>query len=182
MKQRSKNILITLISVILLCALTAAAVMYAEGKFDKAPETTEALTERISTDPVTTDPPETQSQITLPATTAAVTFDIDEHEKLLSNYGVMSDSFSQSEALYDPGSMKLLRLTSISLPDSDDENDVMTKTKYIVTYKGNERSFAAEDLTENRRAVDVYMGMIVVSDKGSLSFYNGNGELLYECL
>ncbi len=179
MKQRSKNILITVISVIFLCALTAAAVMYAEGRFDKAPETTEAITQRPETDPVTTEPPETQSPITVPVSTTEEVFDQNEHEKLLSNYSVMSDSFVQSEEMYDPGSMKLLRLTSLSLPDSDDENDTVTKTKYIVTYKGNERSFASEDVTEKRRAVDVYMGMLVVSDKGTLSFYNGNGELLY---
>lgn len=179
MKEKGRNILITLISVILLCAITGAAVMYAEGRFDKPEETTEAHTDRPATDPVTTDAPDTAIPITLPATTTEEVFDVSEHEKLLSNYGVMDASYVQSESLYDPKSMKLLKLTSLQLPDSDSEEDLMTRTKYIVTYSGNERFFTAEELTEKRRAVDVYMGMMVVSERGALSFYNGSGELLY---
>ena len=163
-----------------MCVLTAAAVMYSEGVFDKAPETAETQTEQHTEAPQTTEAPETQTPITDPPdpnTTGMLT--PDEHERLISNYGVMSDEYKASEDIYDPDSMKILRIASLTLPDSDSETDIMTRKRYFTSYEGRERSFSVRETAELRRAVDVYMGMIVVSDRGSLSFYNGNGELLY---
>ncbi|MBQ1848711.1 MAG: WG repeat-containing protein [Clostridia bacterium] len=180
MKQRSADIIITVISVILLCAITVAVILYAEGKFDKTPETTgETHTKAPTTEAPETEPASSAAPVTDPVVTTEEAFDLTEHEKLISNYGVMNDGYKASEDLYDPGSMKILRLVMSGLPDSDDENDLMTRIRYKVTYSGSERSFEPAEQTEQRRAVDVYMGMLVVSDKGALSFYNGNGELLY---
>lgn len=178
MKQKTVNIIITLISVIAMCAITALAVAYASGKFDKAPETTEKLTEK-PTEPPETDAPQTASPITMPPETTEEVFHKDAHDELISSYGVMNGGYTASEALYDADSMRILRLDSIVLPDSDNEEDMKTRKRYITTYKGTERSFTAEMMSEHRRAVEVYMGMIVVSDQGNLSFYNGSGELLY---
>lgn len=178
MKQKTFNIIITLISVLVMCVLTAMLVAYADGRFDKPVETTERVTD-APTEPATTEPPHTETPITDPVSTTEEVFTPSDHDKLISGYGVMTDGYRASEDIYDPASMKLLRLTSIALPDSDGEEDVKTVKKYIVNYTGNERSFSTADMTENRRAVEVYMGMIVVSEQGKLSFYNASGELLY---
>ncbi len=181
MKQKTSTIIITVISVILMCVLTAAAVMYAEGMFDKTPETAVPATEKHTEEPQTTEATETEAAPITdapdPGTTGMLT--PDEHEQLISNYGVMSDEYKASEDIYDADSMKILRITSLTLPDSDNENDTMTRKRYFTSYNGRERSFSSQNVIELRRAVDVYMGMIVVSDQGKLTFYNGNGELLY---
>ena len=179
MKQKTSTIIITVISVILMCVLTAAAVMYTEGMFNKAPETTESETERQTEGPQTTEAPVTEIPITdLPVQTTGI-LTPDEHQQLVSKFGVMSAEYTASEDIYDPDSMRILRIASLTLPDSDSEEDFMTRKRYIVTYSGRERSFTVQNVEEARRAVDVYMGMIVVSDQKTLSFYNGSGELLY---
>ena len=177
MKQKTVNLIITLVSVLLMCVLTAAAVLYVEGAFDTAPDTTEAATEP-ETAPATTEAPETAAPITDPVQTTAEGFTPSDHDTLVSAYGVMDGGFRATEDIYDAATMKLRRLTSLALPDSDSEDDFKTVKEYIVNYNGAERSFAAVMMMKNRRAVEVYMGMIVVSDQGKLSFYNGQGELL----
>lgn len=180
MKDVKKSLIISAVISSLIIVFAVLMVLYDKGVFDisfiKRPENTTAQT-------VTETETDTDGDLT-----GEDTDDVTDGEETvvqsvfdgIHNAVPVSDGKPATELTYDKENMSLYRLTDIMLPENDAENDFMTRVRYSVFRSDVLRTFTEMQVKEARRAVDVYMGMLVISDGESLYFYDGSGKSLYK--
>ena len=192
MKKTNKYIVISIALAVVIVVFSVLLILYDKHVFDisfiKRPDETAAVetTAAVQTEPgeTETEPPETGGDTAPEESTGAETevpksvFD-ELHEKYPA---VKGEELSPTEKTYGDG-IALFRLDGFEAPEKEYLGDTFIKTEYRVSRTGEVqglRVIKPVDTLAYRRSVDVYMGMIVVSDGKALSFYNGRGELLYK--
>ena len=189
MKNVKKYIIVSIAAALLMIVFAVLMIMYDRGVFEisfiKRDEHTTAEQTQTDTEPET----ETDTEITdtLPDDSGEVT-DEDEvtaDQSVFDNLhnaipAVNGRIIMATDKTYDDKTMTVYRLDTVTLPEETLSGGLMTRTRYSVTKNGVKRTFKEEKRTEVRRSVDVYMGMFVVADGGSLSFYNSAGVILYK--
>ena len=193
MKKVNKYIVISAVLAVMIVMFAVLLIMYDRRVFDisfiKRPdETTTEDTTAAETEPpdtVTetgeaTDTGEDTSEATSGDETEVPKSVFDElHESIPAKTGA---ELTPTEKTYGEGTA-LYRLDGFVYPERDYMGDAVIFQRY--TYRNDPnisglRVFSAYTTFEYRRSVDIYMGMIVVSDGKSLTFYNGRGEELYK--
>lgn len=191
MKKISKYIVVSAVLAFLITVFAVLLILYDKRVFDisfiKRPD--------VTTSPETAAPPDTDTnestdtapgtgdtgaadETTEPADTEppASVFD-DIHASIPALNG---RTVNVTEDTYDKNKTSLYRLDSLELPKEDVFGDNMIRTRYSVRTVNVLRTFTEFESLEIRSAADVYMGMLVISDGKSLSFYDGLGTLLYK--
>ena len=184
MKNVKKYLIVSAVIISLITVLAVIMIMYDRGVFDisfiQRPEQT--ASSQTETEPdtdtaeVTNDPENTDTSETEPEDTADLALFDELHEAIPA---VSTGTVKATEDTYDKETMSLYRL-DMELPAHNITGDYITRTRYIVSRDKVLRSFTEKQLSEMRRAADVYMGMLVISDGKSLSFYNGSGTLIFK--
>ena len=185
MKNNKKYIIVSAVLASVILIFAVLLILYDRGYFDisflKRPEradVTETETETgTETEEDTKDPDGTGAETD---TEEEETADPSVFEDIR---GMIPDAkdkkVSASESTYDKNTMTLYRLDKLELPDKAYYGDYMSRKRYIVTRDTVLRKITESTSMEIRRSVDVYMGMLVVSNGSDLSFYNGSGDLIY---
>ena len=188
MKNVRKYIIISAALAVVITVFAVLMIMYDKGVFDISfikradPVTSTAETETEPEEETTgesvtdTEGTDTSEETDSEETAAPSVFD-ELHETIPATNGKV---YIATEKTYDKDTMSLYRLDTLTLPRLNVTGDNMTRTRYLVTRSDVLRSFTVKQVSEMRRAVDVYMGMLVVSDGTSLSFYNGSGIIMYK--
>ena len=188
MKNVRKYIIISAALAVVITVFAVLMIMYDKGVFDISfikradPVTSTAETETEPEEETTgesvtdTEGTDTSEETDSEETAAPSVFD-ELHETIPATNGKV---YIATEKTYDKDTMSLYRLDTLTLPRLNVTGDNMTRTRYLVTRSDVLRSFTEKQVSEMRRAVDVYMGMLVVSDGTSLSFYNGSGIIMYK--
>lgn len=187
MKNVKKYIIVSAVLAAVIVLFAVLMIMYDKGVFDisfikRETNTTQAQTD---TEPATdTDPDSTD---TAPVDSGEETDDSEEtadqsvfdglHEQIPSSNGKI---LTASEKTYDEKTMSIYRLDSLTLPENNFMNDYKFVKRYITARTGVLRTVTETRTFELRRAVDVYMGMLVVSDGKNLTFYNGSGAEIFK--
>ncbi|MBQ7700373.1 MAG: hypothetical protein IJT49_08545 [Clostridia bacterium] len=185
MKNVKKYIIVSAVLAFVMIVLAVLMVMYDKGVFDisfitRPEQTTAAQTEtEPTTDPTTesTDPDSTDTSETEAEETADQSVFDDLHEMIPA---AGADFAGATEDVFDPDTMAIYRLDTLELPAYNVTGDYITRTRYVVSREKVLRSFTERQIAEMRRAADVYMGMLVISDGKSLTFYNGKGDQIFK--
>ena len=137
---------------------------------------TETETETETADATDTDEPEdTGAETTDEGEVTADQSVFDElHETVPTTNGI---THAATEDTYDENTMALYRLDvgAMKLPQTAFSGEYMSRTRYFAIRDTILRKINEYTSAEARRSVDVYMGLIVVSDGKTLSFYNPAG-------
>ena len=187
MKNVKKYIIVSAALAVVITVFAVLMIMYDKGIFDisfikrtePAASDTETGTEpedgTKDTDAESgTDGTETETE---PEETVSPTVFDELHEAIPATNGKV---YIATEKTYDKDTMSLYRLDTLTLPRVNVTGDYMTRTRYTVTRNEVLRTITERQSSEMRRAADVYMGMLVISDGKSLSFYNGSGIIMYK--
>lgn len=194
MKKINKYVAVSVIAAVLIAAFSFILIAYDRGVFelpfikrfdtDTAPQGT-------TTEPYGPEEPGTGTGDQTDETDENITtgqsgedpsqFDV--FDKLHDTYKTVAGrDITATEETFDPETMTLWRLDNVTLPYKDNSDDIVIRTKYLMSVKDGLRVYTAMAVPEIRRAADVYMGLLVVSDNGKLTLYDGSGKpvLTYE--
>lgn len=188
MKNTKKYIIVSAALALAMVVFAVILIMYDKGVFDISfikradPVTGEETGAGPDTETDTeTAPPDGTDTDGETTDIAEETADQSVFDKLHENIPAVNGKLvTPTEKTYDGQTMSLYRFDAFKLPENNLGNDYMTRTKYVVTRDGVKRTITENTVRELRRTVDVYMGMLVISDGKSLTFYDGTGTQLYE--
>ena len=196
MKKTGKFIVVSVILAVIITAFSLLLIAYDKGLFDLS-----FIKRAENDDPVTTSAPQTEPEdTTAPETSGDTDTTVPDSDSVSEDtqptptpgifdeihgkYGTVGVGDKEAaERTYDPENMTLYRLEGIDLPSEEFYFDLMSRQRYRVSESGEIsglRVFTQYTSHEFRRAVDIYMGMIVVSDGKTLTFYDGKGSFLYK--
>lgn len=186
MKNVKKYIIISAALALVMIVFAVLMIMYDKGIFDisfikrSEPASTAAETSTEPDDDTTAesgmDGEETGEETGGEETVSPSVYD-ELHEAIPATNGKV---YIATEKVYEKDTMSLYRLDTLALPRANVTGDYMTRTRYTVTRNNVLRTITEKQSQEMRRAADVYMGMLVISDGKSLSFYNGSGIIMYK--
>lgn len=190
MKKVGKYIVVSAALAVFIAVFSLLIIAYDRGMFELPfikrfdTDTTAQTDTEPSTGPDETDP---GGETTVPGTDDPATDTVPEQtepgifDEIHGKYGKLNGrNVEPTEADYDPDTMTLYRLDTVSLPFKTDKFVYTVRTRWVETKKDNLRVFTETRVPEMRSAVDVYMGMLVLLEDDSLTFYDGRGGLLYK--
>ena len=165
--QRTKNVIVTVICVLLMLFFVLSAILYAEGYYDFS---------FIRRTVIETEPPETEAPETEPS---APTHDPSEGE-VLAGIPLLSSmvEYRPTGTIYQKGKTLLAR---IEIAGTGKGTSLFSGTKpayelSVTEEKSGKKVYTYIPAEGARRTVEVYMGYFIVKDGEGLSYYNAYGN------
>lgn len=190
MKQKTLNILITVFSVVIMCAFVVLAILYAEGYYDfsfidrqtEPSYQTEPTEDTQSSAQTSQEPEQTEPEATLPGETTGEPVipageDSFDYDSLHAQYPEYSGVGKPTEDDYDASAQTLVRLTGLPKVSLLYSGMMNSYTDFIAK-NDNLRVFSVVMSRKNRPSVGLYMGYIIVTQGQTMTFYSGKGQLL----
>lgn len=175
MAQTGKNIVITVLCVILMCAAVMSAVLYAEGYYDIS------FIDRDVPDDGEKTPPETEGSIPNESDTSVPEDDVTEDKINIPDAGgYLAEGYGVSGEMYDKD-VHIIAKLSLELPHNYTSGTIVKPyTSVTLGRDGVQREYLYMKTEQDLYSAELYMGYIIVTENGISSVYTPTLEKILE--